>query len=289
MTFDRITVNNFGSVLSYHAELTQRINILDTHYVAEISAAIEFLLGNQSTQFVPTQWLQNDTMICADISMNGEKYTVHASPCGEQLLLTATDAKGNDVTGFYRNALSHTLEQDATGSFDGKDKSLPLRLCWYRNPKDQDFLDDISGRTARIATTQTFRMHLIQYIRTFQPEPVNCKKPYQATINRQGRFEVFYPGVSDDILLSETEEKLFLYLCFLNIAEFWTDIEKIRDLHHEKKPLLIQNFLEYLDESTDISGLISRTNKLKRQVIILSTPLDEEQKKKWIGEYYERK
>lgn len=287
MTFDRITVNNFGSVLSYHAELTQRINILDIYYVSELSVAIEFLLNNQSAQFIPTQWLQNDTMISADISMNGEKYTVHASPCGEQLLLTATDAKGNDVTDFYRNALSHTLEQDATESFDGQDKSLPLRLCWYRNPKDQDSLDDISGRTARIATTQTFRMHLIQYIRTFQPEAINCKKHYHATINPHGKFEIFCPGVPDDICLSETEEKLFLYLCFLNIAEFWTDIEKIRDLHHEKKPLLIQNFLEYLDESTDISGLIARTNRLQRQVIILSSPLDEEQKKKWIGEYYE--
>jgi hypothetical protein len=83
--------------------------------------------------------------------------------------------------------------------------------------------------------------------------------------------------------LSETEEKLFLYICFLNIAEFWEGFEKIRDLHHKKKPLLIQNFLEFLDESTDISSLITRTLRIKRQVILLTLPLNEEIKKKWIG------
>lgn len=286
MNFIRITVNNLGSVLSYHAKLTPQINIIDSCYTPEISVAIEFLLGNQSAT-IPKAWLRNETMISADVLLNDETYTISASLCGEHFLLTATDAKGNDVTAFYKSTLSHCLEQDTTESFDGKEQSLPLRLCWYRKPEDQDAVDNFPDRTNRLITTDAFRTHLIQYIRTFQPEPVNCKKSYQVTVDPQGKFVIFCPGIPDDIYLSETEEKLFLYLCFLNIAEFWTDIEKIRDLHHEKKPLLIQNFLEYLDKSTDISGLIARTNKLQRQVIILSSPLDEEQKKKWIGEYYE--
>jgi hypothetical protein len=101
------------------------------------------------------------------------------------------------------------------------------------------------------------------------------------TINTRGVFEVQRPGVLDRINLSETEEKLFRYTCFLNVAEFWADIEKIRDLHHEKKPLLIRNFLEFLDESTDIGNLIDRTVRLQRQVIILAPPLSEEVKKIW--------
>ena len=286
MNFLQITVNNLGAVPSYHAELTPQINIIGSCHTPEISVAIGFLLSNKSAA-IPNAWLRNETIISADVSLNDEIYSVSASLCGEHFLLTATDAKGNDVTDFYRNALSHSLEQDATESFDGQDKSLPLRLCWYRKPEDQDAIDNFPDRTNRLITTDAFRGHLIQYIHTFQPERINCKKHYQATINTQGKFEIFCPGISDGIYLSETEEKLFLYLCFLNIAEFWTDIEKTRDLHHEKKPLLIKNFLEYLDESTDISGLIARTNRLQRQVIILSSPLDEEQKKKWIGEDYE--
>ena len=124
----------------------------------------------------------------------------------------------------------------------------------------------------------------MRYIKAFEPEPINNIKNYKATINNQGRFEVVYPGVSGELLLSETEEKLFWYICFLNVAEFWTDVENIRNMHHEKKPLLIKNFLEFLDQTTDIQGLISRTIKLRRQVILLTLPMDKQMKKKWIGD-----
>ena len=52
-------------------------------------------------------------------------------------------------------------------------------------------------------------------------------------------------------------------------------------MHHEKKPLLIKNFLEFLDQSTDIKGLITRTKKLGRQIIILTLPMDNKTKMKW--------
>lgn len=255
------------------------MNILGTEYIPEISAAIEFLLSSKSTKSVPKSLLRNNTTISANVSLGSEIYRISAASCGEQFLLTATDARGKDVTALYQNALSHCPEQDAAENFDGKDNSLPLRFCWYRKPEDQDAIGDISGRTNRLIRTKAFRAHLNQYIRTFQPESINCRKRYQARINHTGKFEVICPGISGDILLSETEEKLFLYICFLNIAEFWADIEKIRNLHHENKPLLIRNFLEHLDESTDISGLIARTNKLQRQVIILTTPLGEKEKR----------
>lgn len=289
MIFTHITVNNFGSVRSFDTDLTPAINIIDTYFAPEFSAAIEFLICNKRSQATPKAWLRKDTRIVANVCINGKIYTLNASPCGEQLALTAIDFKGNDVTDFYKDLLSHCLEQDATESFNGQDKSLPLRLCWYRNPEDQDILEDLPGRTGRILNTKAFRTHLVSYIRTFQSEPVNCQKQYQVRINRQGQFEVFHPGVSGEVFLSATEERLFLYICFLNIAAFWVGIEKVRNFHHEEKPLLIQNFLEYLDDSTDISGLIARTCKLQRQVIILTSPLTEEEKKKWIGEHYERK
>lgn len=86
------------------------------------------------------------------------------------------------------------------------------------------------------------------------------------------------------MFLSQTEEKLFLYICFLNIAEFWNDIESIRNLHNVTKPLLIKNFLEYLDESAEIENLIKRTLTLNRQVIIATLPIEKETLNKWIGD-----
>jgi hypothetical protein len=283
MVIRYITIRNFGSVRAYHTALNPKFNLIDTHFIPELSAAFELLLCSKVRQEIPTVWVRENTRITAGILLNNTMYTANVTPDKDRLQLAVTDPSGLDVTDDYRHTLSHCPEQDATECFDGQDKTLLLRLCWYRNREADEIPGDLSDRTKHIADTKTFRSHLIRYIKAFQPEPINCKKNYQATINEQGKFEVIYPGVSGKVFLSETEEKLFLYICFLNIAEFWECFEKIRDLHHEKKPLLIQNFLEFLDESTDISSLITRTLRIKRQVILLTLPLNEEIKKKWIG------
>ena len=181
----------------------------------------------------------------------------------------------------YQYALSHSAEQDQIEAFDGQDKTMPLRLCQYRHREEAD---DLSNRTERLVDTNIFRRYLCQYIQNFCPEPINSKKKYQAAVSAQGIFEAQYPGFSGDVFLSETEERLFLYICFLNIAEFWAGFERIRDLHHEKKPLLIRNFIEFLDEEANINALIVRTQKLQRQIIILTSSLDEKSKKKWMEE-----
>ena len=281
MIIRHITIQDFGSVQFYDTPLTRSLNIVDSRYTPEIATATEFLLCSKALETIPPTWLRPTTRLTAEVIAESYAYTVSAVPCDGRLMLTVKDDSGTEVTDAYQNMLSHCLEQDATDRFDGQDKTLPLRLCWYRNCADAP--ENISGRTDSLTDTKTFRSHLIRYIKAFQPEPVNCKKAYQTAIDPLGRFEVFYPGVSGSVSLSETEEKLFLYICFLNISEFWADIEQIRDLHHEKKPLLIQNFLEFLDESTDISALVARTVKLQRQMIILTQPLSEDVKRKWIG------
>jgi hypothetical protein len=193
----------------------------------------------------------------------------------------ATDPTGADATAQYKYALSHCEEQNGAELFGGWEPYIHLRLCDYC---DQDFWDVLSDRTDRLIDTKTFHRYLYNYIRSFVPEPINSKKNYLASVNQQGKFEVILPGFDGEIHLSETEKRLFSYSCFLNVAEFWAGFEVMRDLHHEKKPLLIQDFLEYLDEGADISGLIARTQKLHRQIIILTSPMDEEIKKKWMGE-----
>jgi len=284
MIIKRITVKNFGSIGLYDAVLTSELNVLDTLFTLEISTAIELLLCSKAMSKFESIGVSEETLISAEVLLDRSSYYIELKPInGDELKLTASDVAGNDVTVFYRHAMSHSREQDATESFDGRDKSFPLRLCWYRGCDDCEVLKDLHSRSNHIVDTKTFRSHLIRYIKAFEPEPINNIKNYKASINDQGKFEVVYPGVSGEIPLSETEEKLFLYICFLNVAEFWEDVEKIRDMHHEKKPLLIKNFLEFLDQTTDIHGLISRTINLRRQVILLTLPMDKQTKKKWMG------
>ncbi len=271
MIIRRITIQDFGAVSFYEAVLSPEINIIDSRNVPEISAAIGFLLCSNVQQTIPPGWICPTTRLAAEVLIEACEYTVMAMPGNGRFTLTVTDYNGTDVTDNYQYILLHCPEQDDVDTFDGQDKTLPLRLFWYRNCEDSPV--NVTGKTDSRTKLKTFRAHLSEYIKAFCPEPIHCQKGYLAVITPEGRFEVCCPGVAGEVALSETEEKLFFYTCFLNVAEFWADTEKIRNLHHEVKPLLIRNFLEFMDESTDISALIARTNKLQRQIIILTLPL----------------
>ena len=284
MIIKRITLKNFGSVQYYDAVLTSELNILDTFFTLEISQAIGLVLCSKTVIRCHGVDAYDDALVTSEVFMGGSSYYIELKPIGGgEMKLKASDDKGNDVTEIYLYAMSHSWEQDEAESFDGRDKSYPLRLRRYIDFDDCEAANDLHSGSDHIVSTKTFRSHLAKYIKTFEPEPINNVKNYKVKINNLGQFETERPGISGEIPLSETEEKLFLYICFLNVAEFWEDVEKMRDMHHEKKPLMIQNFIEFLDQTTDIHALISRTVNLKRQVILLTLPMDKQTKKKWIG------
>lgn len=285
MYIQHISIYNLGAIQFYEAEFTPELNLIDSRYTAEISAVLAYLMCSHTSQEIPERWLREDTHILAKVTMADTHYMLRAIPEQGRLRLSVTDPAGGDATDFYRRTLSHCPEQDAVEIFDGQDETIPLRLCRYRYREDES---DLSVNTQRIADTKTFRQFWTQYIKDFHPEPINGQKKYRVIIETTGKFAVIYPGVSGKVSLSETDQKLFWYICFLNIAEFWEDIERIRDLHHERKTLLIQSFLEYLDESVDIEGLLARTLQFRRQVMILTPPMREEIKKKWTGDHNER-
>ena len=281
MFIQHITIENFGAIRHYDTEFRQGLNIVESRYTTELHEAIAFLVCNDQAPGIPEQWLRADLLISATICLEDTIYTVCICSILGRPQMFATDPSGADATAQYKHTLSHCEEQNSAELFGGWEPYIPLRLCDYC---DRDIWDILSDRTDRMTDTKTFHWYLYRYIRNFCPEPINSKKNYLATINQQGKFEVMLPGFEGAIHLSETEKRLFSYICFLNVAEFWAGFEKIRDLHHEKKPLLIQDFLEFLDEETDISRLIARTQKLHRQIIILTSPMEGEIKKKWMGE-----
>lgn len=286
MYIKHITIRNFGSVKWFDADLGSGLNIIQTGNTPEVAAAIETVLCNHPPETPYLASVREDTQITAEVSIKEKTFFVAWTPDNltGRLQLKALDAEEKDATWDYRVALSHCPEEDAAGRFDGQDKTLPRRLVWYCHGDDPVRRRRLAKKTNHIAETRTFRSRLLQYIRNFAPEPIHCQKAYQLTMQPNGEFEVFCPGVSGGVLLSETKEKLFLYMCFLNIAAFWKDIEDIRDFHHTQKPLLIQNFLEFLDESVEIANLISRTLRLQRQVIMITLPLQKNILDRWLKE-----
>ena len=285
VTIQEITVINFGSIRFFQTLFNPKITVVETIHLSEVLATMQIVLCNKTVSFLPDEWVRSDTEIKAEVCVNEDTFYILAKAdfsTSRVLVLHATDDQEHDLTHQYLSLLSHCLEQDTVENFDGSDKLIPLRLCWYRNNEDYEPLGKLPINSEYIAMTKTFRASLAKYIKTFEPEQINNKKNYKVAVKSDGRFRVFYPGINGDVFLSQTDEKLFLYVCFLNIAEFWNNIESIRNLHNVTKPLLIKNFIEYLDESAEIGNLIRRTLTLNRQVIITTLPIEKEILNKWI-------
>ena len=266
MMIKEFTIRNFGPIGSARVQLAPVLNRILCPCTEAFSDVLQLLLCSKDPEEIPAHYLQENTHISARICLDGRNYRVRIRPCEGRLQMSVTDSEGADVTAFYQYVLRHCPEQDDLESFNGQDRSLPMRLYQYRNWED---MEDLPERTRHMADTQTFQSCLQKYIADYRPEPINSKKDYRVEIDDRGNFRVVHPEITGRVFLSETEEKLFLYTCFLNIAEFWCSVQKLRDLHHEKKPLIIQNLLDRMDASVNITGLTDRTVRLQRQIIHL--------------------
>ena len=286
MTINKITVIDFGSVHFFQASFGSRIAVVETKYSSEIVTGIGIILCNKNVSTLPAGWLRNSTEISAEVCIDNLVYYVIAKQNSLKpytFSICATDAEGCEVTKEYLSLLSHCLEQDVIESFDVCDKSIPLRLCWYRNTDDYEPSGELEKNSEYIATTKTFRATLAEYIKAFEPVPLDNRKRYNVVVNQNGKFDIICRK-NEEGCLGQINEKLFLYICFLNIAEFWSDIESIRNINYVKKPLVIKNLIECLDESAEIENLIKRTLMLKRQMIFVTLPIKNKIINKWIGD-----
>lgn len=271
MIIRRIKIENLGLIREYDITLDPELNILDTHFSSEISGALDLVLCRGKP--MPTD-LKKDTVICAEVIFRDTLFFIEAKPTSKgNVKLTAVDSNQNDVTELYRYLTFRDKEQDCTDIFDGLDTSIPSTLARYRECRAE--------KNGGLVETRTFRARLLQYVKNFKPEKIRSDKEFSVFINERGIFDVALCDENGCVSLSETEKKLFLFICFLNISEFWADFEELRDIHDERRPLVIKNFIEFLDRSASIDDLIARTKKLERQVIFLTLPMDDDEKSKW--------
>ena len=74
------------------------------------------------------------------------------------------------------------------------------------------------------------------------------------------------PGSITD--LNERDKKLFDYACFIDVNKFWSGFEDIRDINHEKWPMLID--AGNLNEYPDFHRLLAKSKSLGKQLVIMN-------------------
>ena len=272
MILRNITVKNFGKIRYFFYDFTEGLNILHTRYADEIAYALRVIMNCKNVPPLPQNAARADSRIEADILMEDKKYKIIAMADVKKnvFMLRAYDDKGRDATEEYLYLRDHCYEQDLSEFFEETKREMPLRFLQYANEELYFARNELNLRTENMANLKAFRTYLRSFINNFQPEVIRKGKQYEIDLDADGRYGVRHKSYCGDIYLNESEQILFRYLCFLHNAEFWRGFEEMRNLHGVKKPLIIKDFLERLDESIDASDIIGRTVEFGKQTIILT-------------------
>lgn len=271
MVTKQILVRYLGGIQTFSHNFSRGMNLIRTHYTHEIGYALGLVHNNRA---MPPHGMRKASHIEALVELQCVLYRIVISPdAHHHPVLRAYDEHGANVTREYTYLTRHHSEQDLSDLFDGDSQSCFLRLLNYADTHDLSPRQVLARNTEGMSDTGAFRTYLRSFIEKFEPEYIRDGKKYSLVLTSNGLYDVV---CSDDqhlpALLSESEARLFRYLCFLRTAEFWHGFEEIRNLNSIKKPLIIRDFLERLDESIDLSNILKRTANLERQVIFITLP-----------------
>ena len=267
-----IGIRSLGTIDTFQYDFENGLNIVKNRYTEEISGAIQFVLNHRAS-YLPRLWVSGSTRIEALVCILGTEYLLIVAPNLKQndLCLRAYDVDGHEKTREYLYLTSHCAEQDLCEVFDKNTPKMFFKPIQYLDEDHYYSPSDLSKSTDRLSETKAFRSYLKTFIKDFKSETIRDGKRYELYLKNDGRYAVRYKGDNDlHVFLSESEQTLFRYLCFLRTAEFWQGFEELRNLHCVKKPIIIADFLERLDESIDTQDILERTRHLNRQVIMLT-------------------
>ena len=273
MVLKKIIIRNFGSIDTFSHEFGIGLNILKLGFCDEHIYGIRTVLCHKALPPCPPSWVRADTEIEASVCVNKKIYLLTVSPDADcrRLILKAYDSIGKEVIDEYLYLCSHCPEQDLSDIFEGDENKMFLKFLQYANEDMYYAPKELAKMTDGVSEIRAFRAYLRDFIRNFKSEAIRPGRQYEIILKKNGVYDVKRNDDSDfPPKLSQSEETLFKYLCFLRTAEFWRGFEELRNLNGIKKPLLVKDFLYRLDDSIDINKLLHRADNLNRQVIILS-------------------
>lgn len=151
-----------------------------------------------------------------------------------------------------------------------KNQGYTHRLEHYKDILKYYPENDFANITHGYGTTRSFRGFMTQYIKNFKPIKLINDRNLYLKLLPNGRFVVMDAESNKKTRLSNNEKILYHYYSFLSLADFWARAERIRNLNRVNKPLIVSQFLEFLDNSIDLQEIGRSANRIGRQVIMLA-------------------
>ena len=270
MLIESISVYDFGTISRYETTFRNGFNEIQAFAVPELTAAMGLVLRNK----VPScskLWIQNTTKIEAVVQTKQTDYRVALTPNRDQsgFSLSAFDHTGADQTSQYLLTFSNGSKEDSRNIFRGGNRNIYFALKYCDREGKRKSGRSLSERTNDILYMQAFHAYRRRYVMSFKPIPI--RNGFFLLLREDGSFAV--EDTRHNLCtgrLSETDERLARYLCFLQVAAFWDGFEQIRNMHYERKPLILLDFLEFLNTSVLASGKLQHADNFGYQILALT-------------------
>lgn len=259
----KIVIERNGKVI-HNYNFGNSVNIVPN--CAEVGAIIKFLLGVPEPKGTPS-----NVKFFATVELDETYYICGKKDKGELLFTASTHKENqeNDCSDEYFGLVERKPELDSSIFFyHFKKQNFPRKLLKYQDLLKYYPNGDFARLTNGYGLTRSFRGFITSYIKHFKPIRLCDNKDCFLKLSKKGEFEIGYLDNDEDVCLSASENILYHYLSFISVAQFWSRAEKIRNMHHVNKPLVVSNFLEYLDESIEISDILRCSEKAERQVFL---------------------
>lgn len=263
-TLKQLFFENMGNEPFYLRNFWDSIEYLDEPFSDITLQVIRLLLGDMHACDI---CCHEDSRIEARVQIGQAEYTVMVMFKDRIAMFHVTDKDGKDRTLWYLQTVSHSLEEQELSCFFAPGV-YPVRLHQYKDPA-QRYPGDLWQATRSIGSTRSFRDYLRQFIRSFQPQRLLPEKDYWLHLEVDGRFIVSLGIHGEEVpRLSEAENWVYHYLCFLHLLRFWDGMQDLRNYKDVKLPVLIHDLSKQLDGNANQVSLLAQARSLARQVLI---------------------
>ncbi len=274
MILKKLTIKEFGGIEHFDAPFHEQVTAITVPNTESIVKAIGLATNNKNLIDCSEAFdVSENTEIILKLEIAGHPYTITArgQPHSSECIYVATDCKTNaavDVSILFRNMRLCEEEEDLIYYRYDTKNAFPNRLLHYKDPEKYYALGDFQKKTNGFGSTQTFRTYLKEFIQKYGTND-SFTDSYKAELRSDGSFIWYCPTLPNfTAILNDREKKLFDYYCYIEVNKFWCGFEDIRDINHEKWPMLIDagNLSEYIG----FHKLLAKSKGLGKQSIVFN-------------------
>ena len=283
MKLKNIKIENLGNVKNLAFDITQDIVVIPQKEYRDILLGLSRAVSNrQFYDILERTGINENTRVTGEFTFASDEWRVESfynDDYTEETRGKYVIRNGQRLAEkYYRNG-----EETELSSLEYSALHIPVdenARFWFCNGRKID--GEVEGRLPHWLTDVDFEGYFQyrkneeffkEWVKGFEPIPIDVNKHLYLSFDENYRFIPVRIENEEQTAcegLSESDEAIFHYLCFLEVNRFEFAYEEYKGYNCAKKPLFIFNFAEYLDESADVVRLLKKAMDLDCQIFLFT-------------------